>query len=169
MNTKSLVLSCLLLFGAFFVSDLVAAEKTCPANGKLKIFIVSGQSNMVGFGQVEGETGTMESYVKSNPKAYGHLVNKEGKPVGIMSHIGQRPIFAGGNSDGDFQMMEWTSAGDGPRFGLLIHHTDGEREFAYDREGHIGVLSRGLEDAEAQGWTIVDMANDWSRVWTGTK
>lgn len=95
--------------------------------------------------------------------------DKEGKPVGIMSHIGQRPIFAGGNSDGDFQMMEWTSAGDGPRFGLLIHHTDGEREFAYDREGHIGVLSRGLEDAEAQGWTIVDMANDWSRVWTGTK
>lgn len=95
--------------------------------------------------------------------------DKEGKPVGIMSHIGQRPIFAGGNSDGDFEMLEWTTAGDGPRFGLLIHHTDAEREVAYDREGHIGVLSRGLDEADARGWTIVDMANDWNRVWTGTK
>lgn len=95
--------------------------------------------------------------------------DKEGKPVGIMSHIGQRPIFAGGNSDGDFQMLEWTTAGDGSRFGLIIHHTDAEREFAYDREGHIGVLNRGLDEADARGWTVVDMANDWNRVWTGTK
>ncbi|QDY70022.1 HAD family hydrolase [Qingshengfaniella alkalisoli] len=93
--------------------------------------------------------------------------DKEGKPVGIMRHIGQRPIFVAGNSDGDFAMLEWATAGDGPRFGLIVHHTDGEREFAYDREGHIGVLDRGLDEAEDRGWALVDMANDWSRVWTG--
>jgi hypothetical protein len=91
--------------------------------------------------------------------------DKEGKPVGIMRHIGQRPIFAGGNSDGDFAMLEWTTAGDGPRFGMLVHHTDAEREFAYDREGHIGVLDRGLDEAGDRGWIIVDMAADWERVW----
>ena len=75
--------------------------------------------------------------------------DKEGKPVGIMRHIGQRPIFAAGNSDGDFAMLEWTTAGEGPRFGMLVHHTDAAREFAYDREGHIGVLSQGLDEAPA--------------------
>jgi hypothetical protein len=92
--------------------------------------------------------------------------DKEGKPVGIMRHIGRRPIFAGGNSDGDFQMLEWTTAGEGPRLGMLIHHTDAEREFAYDRDGHIGVLSRGLDEADARGWVVVDMAGDWRRVWS---
>lgn len=91
--------------------------------------------------------------------------DKEGKPVGIMRHIGQRPIFAAGNSDGDFAMLEWTTAGDGPRFGLLVHHTDAEREFAYDREGHIGVLDRGLDQADERGWLLVDMAQDWAQVW----
>jgi hypothetical protein len=91
--------------------------------------------------------------------------DKEGKPVGIARHIGQRPIFAGGNSDGDFAMIEWTTAGDGPRFGMLIHHTDGEREFAYDREGHVGVLNRGLDEGPDRGWLIVDMATDWEDVW----
>ncbi|MDW4497364.1 HAD family hydrolase [Sulfitobacter sp. D35] len=95
--------------------------------------------------------------------------DKEGKPVGIMRHIGQRPIFASGNSDGDFAMLEWTTAGDGPRFGLIVHHTDGEREFAYDREGHIGVLNRGLDEAGERGWTLVDMAQDWSRIWMGNQ
>ncbi|MAO26525.1 haloacid dehalogenase-like hydrolase [Roseovarius sp.] len=91
--------------------------------------------------------------------------DKEGKPVGIMRHIGQRPIFAAGNSDGDFAMVDWTMAGEGPRFGMLIHHTDEAREFAYDREGHVGVLDRGLSEGPARGWTIVDMAQDWQRVW----
>lgn len=91
--------------------------------------------------------------------------DKEGKPVGIMRHIGQRPIFAAGNSDGDFAMLDWMTAGDGPRFGMLIHHTDAEREFAYDREGHIGVLDRGLDEAEMRDWLVVDMAEDWERVW----
>ncbi|MDD9716711.1 HAD family hydrolase [Dinoroseobacter sp. PD6] len=91
--------------------------------------------------------------------------DKEGKPVGIDSRIGKRPIFASGNSDGDFAMLEYTTSGDGPAFGLLLHHTDAEREFAYDREGHIGVLNRGLDEGPDRGWVIVDMARDWSRVW----
>jgi len=91
--------------------------------------------------------------------------DREGKPVGIMRHIGQRPIFAAGNSDGDFQMLEWTTAGDGPRFGLLVHHTDAEREFAYDREGHIGVLNQGLDEAGAHGWVVVDMKDDWRTIY----
>ncbi|HMR33654.1 MAG TPA: HAD family hydrolase [Geminicoccaceae bacterium] len=90
-----------------------------------------------------------------------------GKPVGIETHIGQRPIFAAGNSDGDFQMLEWTTSGDGPRFGLIVHHTDAKREFAYDRDSPFGKLARGLDEADARGWTVVDMANDWSRVWSG--
>ncbi|QPM89942.1 HAD family hydrolase [Pseudooceanicola algae] len=93
--------------------------------------------------------------------------DKDGKPVGIERFIGKRPIFAAGNSDGDFQMLEWTSAGEGPSLGMLVHHTDDTREYAYDREGHIGVLNMGLDEAEARGWVIVDMAQDWSAIWTG--
>jgi hypothetical protein len=90
--------------------------------------------------------------------------DKEGKP-GITCHLGQRAIFAAGNSDGDFAMLEWTTAGDGPRFGMLLHHTDAAREFAYDREGHIGVLDRGLDEAGERDWLVVDMAEDWAKVW----
>jgi hypothetical protein len=64
-------------------------------------------------------------------------------------------------------MLEWTTSGDGPRFGLLVHHTDADREFAYDRESAFGKLDRGLDEASAQGWTVVDMKNDWSRIWSG--
>jgi phosphoserine phosphatase len=90
--------------------------------------------------------------------------DKDGKPVGINQHIGRRPIMAFGNSDGDFQMLEWTTAGEGPRFGFLLHHTDSEREWAYDRESHIGRLDRGLDEGPSRGWTILDMANDWKVV-----
>ncbi len=93
--------------------------------------------------------------------------DKEGKPVNIERTIGRRPILAGGNSDGDFAMMEWTTAGKGPRLGVLIHHTDAEREWAYDRESPIGKLVDGLDKGPGMGWVIVDMANDWSRVYTG--
>lgn len=93
------------------------------------------------------------------------LDDKEGKPVGIMRHIGQRPILAAGNSDGDFAMIEWTTAGEGPRFGLIVHHTDAEREFAYDRDSHIGKLERGLDEGPERGWLIVDMARDWEQIW----
>lgn len=89
------------------------------------------------------------------------FVNKADKPLGILSHIGRRPLMAFGNSDGDFQMLEWTTAGEGARFGALIHHTDAEREWAYDRDSHVGKLKRGLEEGEDRGWAIVDMKNDW--------
>jgi hypothetical protein len=91
--------------------------------------------------------------------------DKAGKPVGIHSHIGRRPIAAFGNSDGDFQMLEWTTAGDGARLGVLIHHTDAEREWAYDRDSHVGRLDRGLDEAADRGWVVVDMKEDWSTVY----
>ena len=91
--------------------------------------------------------------------------DKAGKPVGIDVPIGQRPIFVGGNSDGDFEMLEYATSGDGPAFGLIVHHTDGEREFAYDREGPVGKLNRGLDEGPERGWLIVDMAEDWEQVW----
>ena len=93
--------------------------------------------------------------------------DKEGKPVGINSHIGRRPIMAFGNSDGDFQMLEWTTAGDGARLGVLIHHTDADREWAYDRESHVGRLDRGLDEAADRGWVVVDMQEDWNTVFPG--
>jgi hypothetical protein len=91
--------------------------------------------------------------------------DKGGKPVGILRHIGRRPIFVGGNSDGDLAMAQWSTAGAGPRFALFVHHTDAEREFAYDRESHIGTLDKALDEAAAHGWTVVDMARDWRVVW----
>jgi len=87
--------------------------------------------------------------------------DKEGKPVGINQFIGRRPIAAFGNSDGDLQMLQWTTAGDGARFALYVHHTDARREWAYDRESSIGRLDKGINEAKAKGWTIVDMKKDW--------
>jgi hypothetical protein len=90
--------------------------------------------------------------------------DRAGKPVGIQSHIGRRPIAAFGNSDGDLQMLQWTAAGSGPRFCLYVHHTDSEREYAYDRQSHIGKLDQGLDEAAAKGWTVVSMKDDWKTV-----
>jgi len=87
--------------------------------------------------------------------------DKAGKPVGIHYHIGRRPIAAFGNSDGDFQMLEWTTAGSGPRFGMIVHHDDAEREWAYDRKSSIGKLDRGLDEAAKRGWLVVSMKRDW--------
>lgn len=95
--------------------------------------------------------------------------DKEGKPIGIDRNIGKRPIIAGGNSDGDFAMLEWTTAGDGPRLGLIVHHTDAEREYAYDRDSPIGKLVDGLDKGPEMGWLIVDMAKDWNRIYTGQR
>ena len=94
-----------------------------------------------------------------------HNDDKEGKPVGIQRHIGRRPIAAFGNSDGDFQMLEWTTRGTGARLGLIVHHTDATREYAYDRGSHIGKLERGLDEAAARGWILADIKQDWSRVY----
>jgi phosphoserine phosphatase len=88
-----------------------------------------------------------------------------GKPVGINEHIGRRPIAAFGNSDGDLQMLQWTTAGKGPRFALLVHHTDAEREWAYDRKSPVGRLDKALDEAAAKGWTVVDMKHDWKIIY----
>ena len=87
-----------------------------------------------------------------------------GKPVAINKFIGRRPVFAFGNSDGDQQMLEWTAAGSGPRFAGLVHHTDAAREYAYDRTSKIGRLDKALDEANAMGWTVVDMSRDWRTV-----
>jgi len=91
--------------------------------------------------------------------------DKEGKPVGIHQFIGKRPIAAFGNSDGDLQMLQWTAAGGGQRLMLYVHHTDVEREWAYDRDSHIGRLDKGLDEANAKGWVVVDMKNDWKKIY----
>jgi len=90
--------------------------------------------------------------------------DKAEKPVGIHKFIGRRPIAAFGNSDGDLQMLQWTAAGSGERFCLYVHHTDAEREWAYDRTSSIGRLDKGLDEAKAKGWTVVDMKKDWKRI-----
>jgi phosphoglycolate phosphatase-like HAD superfamily hydrolase len=87
-----------------------------------------------------------------------------GKPVGINKHIGRRPIAAFGNSDGDLQMLQWTTGCTGSRFGLLVHHTDSVREYAYDASP-LGKLDEALKEAQAKGWTVVDMKHDWKRVY----
>jgi len=88
-----------------------------------------------------------------------------GKPMGIHSHIGRRPIAAFGNSDGDLQMLQYTAAGEGLRFCLYVHHTDAEREWAYDRRSPIGRLDKGLDEAQGKGWTVVDMSKDWKEIY----
>jgi phosphoserine phosphatase len=91
--------------------------------------------------------------------------DKAGKPVGIHKFIGKRPIAAFGNSDGDFEMLEWTTSAPGARLGVLVHHDDAAREFAYDRTSHIGKLARGLDEGPKRGWTIVSIKNDWKAVY----
>jgi phosphoglycolate phosphatase-like HAD superfamily hydrolase len=95
--------------------------------------------------------------------------DKEGKPIGIHQYIGKRPIAAFGNSDGDLQMLQWTAAGEQKSLMLYIHHTDAEREWAYDRESAIGRLDKGLDEANEKGWTIVDMKNDWKLIYPQEK
>ena len=90
--------------------------------------------------------------------------DKAGKPVGINSHIGRRPIAAFGNSDGDLQMLQWTTSGPGARLGLLVHHDDAVREWAYDRKSSIGKLDLGLDEAPKLGWTVVSMKDDWKKI-----
>jgi hypothetical protein len=95
--------------------------------------------------------------------------DKQGKPVGINQHIGRRPIAAFGNSDGDLQMLQWTTSGPGSRLALYVHHTDAQREWAYDRNASFGRLDKGLEEAESKGWTVVDMKQDWKIVYPPEK
>ena len=89
----------------------------------------------------------------------------DGKPVGINKFIGRRPVFASGNSDGDLPMLQYTMAGSGKRFALYLHHTDSVREWAYDRESHIGKLDKGLDAAAENNWAVIDMKNDWKVIY----
>jgi hypothetical protein len=120
--------------------------------------------------QVVGSTGKLQFELRDGKPVILKLpeissVNDgPGKPVNIQVHIGQRPIFAFGNSDGDLQMLQWTAAGSGASFMGLVHHTDAEREWAYDRTSSIGRLDKALDEAQAKGWSVVDMKNDWSTI-----
>jgi hypothetical protein len=112
---------------------------------------------------------------KFEPRPNGPVLLKEAKvefvddgpskPVGINRFIGRRPILAFGNSDGDHQMLQWTAAGSGRRLMGLVHHTDAEREWAYDRQSHIGKLDKALDEALQRNWTVVDMKADWKRIY----
>jgi phosphoglycolate phosphatase-like HAD superfamily hydrolase len=150
------------------------------ANG-FKTFIVSGggvdfmrvfSERVYGIPpeQVVGSTGKVKFELRDGKPVLVKLPEVQfvddnvGKPVGIHQFIGRRPLMAFGNSDGDLQMLQWTAAGNGARFCLYIHHTDAEREWAYDRTSHIGKLDKGLDEAMAKGWTVVDMKKDWKRV-----
>jgi phosphoglycolate phosphatase-like HAD superfamily hydrolase len=120
--------------------------------------------------QVVGSSGKLGFEMRdSNPvlmklPEVNFIDDNVGKPVGIQMHIGLRPIAAFGNSDGDIQMLEWARGGAGERFALLVHHTDGEREWAYDRKSSIGRLDKGLDAAQAARWSLVDMKNDWKKI-----
>jgi phosphoglycolate phosphatase-like HAD superfamily hydrolase len=121
--------------------------------------------------QVVGSSGVVKFQVGADGKpALMKLPQVEfvddgpGKPVGINRFIGRRPIFAFGNSDGDQQMLEWTMAGEGAHFAGLVHHTDAEREYAYDRASKVGKLDKALDEATAKAWTVVDMKSDWKRI-----
>jgi hypothetical protein len=121
--------------------------------------------------QVVGSSGGVKFQIGADGKPVLMKLSKNefvddgpGKPVGINRFIGRRPIFAFGNSDGDLQMLQWTAAGGGARFAGIVHHTDAEREYAYDRQSKIGKLDKALDEAGAKGWTVVDMKRDWRMV-----
>jgi hypothetical protein len=124
----------------------IPPEQIIGSSGKLKYELIDGRPALLKLPEVN------------------FIDDKAGKPVGIEQYIGRRPILAFGNSDGDFEMLQWTTAGNGPRLGLLVHHTDAEREYAYDRNSPIGQLARGLDEAAKQGWVVVDMKEDWNAV-----
>lgn len=97
--------------------------------------------------------------------AVNFVDDKAGKPAGIHQHIGKRPVFAAGNSDGDYEMLQWTCSGAGPRMGIIVHHTDSLREWSYDRGSAIGRLEKGLDDAGKYKWLLVDMKRDWKHIY----
>jgi phosphoglycolate phosphatase-like HAD superfamily hydrolase len=135
----------------------IPPEQVVGSSGKVKFEMRDGKPVLVKLPEIE--------FVDDGP----------GKPAGINRFIGRQPIMAFGNSDGDLQMLQWTTAGSdakggtGPRFGLIVHHTDAEREWAYDRTSHIGKLDKALDEASSRGWTVVDMKKDWAVVFAFQK
>jgi len=150
-------------------------------NNEFKTFIVSGggmdmirsfAERVYGIPpeQVVGSAGELEfALVEGVPTltktpGINFVDDKAGKPVGIRRFIGRRPILASGNSNGDLQMLQYTAPGDRVALGLILHHDDGEREWAYDRASHVGRLDAALEEAPERGWTVISMKNDWKKV-----
>ena len=123
----------------------IPPEQVIGSSGKLKLEVRDGKPVLIKLPEVD------------------LIDDKEGKPVGIQSRIGRRPIAAFGNSDGDLQMLQWAMAGPGARFALFVHHDDAEREFAYDRTDKLQQFNKGWDEAVAKGWTVVSMKNDWKR------
>jgi phosphoglycolate phosphatase-like HAD superfamily hydrolase len=134
-----------------------------------KVYGIPPQQVVGSSGVVKFEMGANGKPVLIKEAKVEFVDDGPGKPVGINRFIGRRPIFAFGNSDGDQQMLEWTAAGDGARFMGLVHHTDAEREWAYDRDSHVGKLDKALDEATAKGWIVVDMKNDWNAVFPAKK
>ena len=129
----------------------IPPEQVIGSYGKLKYEIRDGKPVLVKLPEI------------------GLLDDHEGKPAGIQTFIGRRPIAAFGNSDGDKEMLEWITAGAGARFGLIVHHDDEVREWAYDRTSHIGKLDKAWDEASTKGWTVVSMNDDWATVFSETK
>jgi phosphoglycolate phosphatase-like HAD superfamily hydrolase len=129
----------------------IPPEQVIGSSGKLKFELRDGKPVLVKLPEID------------------FIDDKSGKPAGIHKVIGRRPILAFGNSDGDLQMLQWTAAGSGARFMAIVHHTDGEREWAYDRKSSIGQLNTALDEANAKGWTVVNMKNDWKRIFAFEK
>lgn len=124
----------------------IPPEQVVGSSGKLKFELRAGEPVLVKLADID------------------HVDDGPGKPVGIARFIGRRPIAAFGNSDGDLQMLQYTAGGAGPRLLLIVHHTDAEREAAYDRDSHIGKLDKALDEARARDWVVVDTKNDWLRI-----
>ena len=124
----------------------IPPEQVVGSSGKTKFEILDGKPVLMRLPEL--------NFINDGP----------GKPVGINEHIGRRPIAAFGNSDGDMQMLQYTTGGTGTRFGLIVHHTDAEREWAYDRNSSVGKLDKALDAAPAAGWNVVDMRNDWKTI-----
>ena len=129
----------------------IPPEQVLGSSGKLKFDLRDGKPELVKL------------------PAINFIDDKDGKPVGIQTYIGRRPIAAFGNSDGDLQMLQWTAAGAGARFCLYVHHDDAAREFAYDRKSHIGTFDKGWDEAVAKGWTVVSMKDDWKTIFPPAK
>jgi len=125
----------------------IPSDQVIGSSGKVKYEVVDGRGVLLKLPELN------------------FIDDKEGKPVGIHQYIGKRPVFTAGNSDGDYAMLQYTSTGEGARLGMIVHHTDSVREWAYDRESHIGKLERGLDDAEQYDWILVDMKTDWKWIY----
>jgi len=129
----------------------IPPEQVVGSSGKLKFELRGGKPVLVKLPEIE--------LIDDGP----------GKPAGIQSHIGRRPVMSFGNSDGDLQMLQWTTAGLGARFALIVHHTDADREWAYDRTSHVGKLDKAWDEATAKGWTMVSMKDDWKTIFPPEK